>query len=94
ISTYTDVSRCQILRILALFRATGKVTTMTDCHRIGRHCHLTSKDVAFLHGSLDKTCDSYLDELKEGLEEICGVSVSMPTVWCALQRSGYSMKKV
>lgn len=30
--------------------------------------------------SPDKTCDSHLDELKEGLEEICWVSVSMPTV--------------
>jgi hypothetical protein len=48
----------------------------------------------YLHGSLDKSCDAYLDELKEGLEEICGVSVSHSTVWRSLQRSGYSMKKV
>ncbi|KAG1816021.1 uncharacterized protein BJ212DRAFT_1481085 [Suillus subaureus] len=65
-----------------------------DHRRIGHRHHLTSEDVAFLHGSLDKTCDSYLNELKVGLEEICGVSVSIPTVWCALQRSRYSMKKV
>jgi hypothetical protein len=37
LSTYTDISRRQILRILSLYRATGKVTTAKDRRRIG-HC--------------------------------------------------------
>jgi hypothetical protein len=35
LSTYTDISRRQILRILSLYRATGKVTTAKDRRRIG-----------------------------------------------------------
>jgi hypothetical protein len=46
ISLYTDLSRRQIFRILAQFRATGKVTTTTDHRRIGRRHHLTPDDVA------------------------------------------------
>src|SRR5882724_11342745 len=36
----------------------------------------------------------YLDELKEGLEEQCGTKVDLSTVWRALARSGFTMKKV
>jgi len=48
----------------------------------------------FIHGSISKSPDIYLDELKQGLEETCGTSVSLSTVWRALKRSGFTMKKV
>jgi transposase len=48
----------------------------------------------FLQGKISQSCDTYLDELREELEQKCGVSVSPATVWRALQRSGHTMKKV
>jgi hypothetical protein len=48
----------------------------------------------FLQGQINRSCDTYLDELREELEEKCGVSVSLATVWRALRRSGHTMKKV
>ena len=56
ISTYTDVSRRQILRILALFRAMGKVTMVKDRRRIGRRRHLSPDDVAVSPGH-HSTCN-------------------------------------
>ncbi|KLO04146.1 hypothetical protein SCHPADRAFT_797458, partial [Schizopora paradoxa] len=40
------------------------------------------------------TCDAYLDELRKELEAVSGTKVSDSTVWRALQRSGYTMKKL
>ncbi|KLO16719.1 hypothetical protein SCHPADRAFT_822917, partial [Schizopora paradoxa] len=40
------------------------------------------------------TCDMYLDELRKELEALTGKKVSDSTVWRALRRSGYTMKKV
>ncbi|KAJ6500979.1 hypothetical protein C8R45DRAFT_819617, partial [Mycena sanguinolenta] len=43
---------------------------------------------------VDRTCDTYLDELQESLGAICRVEVSQATIWQTLRRSGYRMKKV
>jgi hypothetical protein len=48
----------------------------------------------YLHGSLNHNCDGYLDELRAGLEDMCGIRVSISSVWRALRQSGYTMKKV
>jgi transposase len=48
----------------------------------------------FIQGTVGKKCDTYLDELQESLRDNCGVEASLQTVWRALKRSGYSMKKV
>ncbi len=48
----------------------------------------------YLQGCLDLSCDKYLDELQLGLQETCGRVVSQSTIWRALKRSGYTMKKV
>jgi hypothetical protein len=52
------------------------------------------KPLQYIQGALDKSCDAYLDELQEGLREACGVDASTTTIWRALKRSRYSMKKV
>jgi hypothetical protein len=52
------------------------------------------KLLQYIQGALDKSCDAYLDELQESLQEACGVDASTTTIWRALKRSGYSMKKV
>ena len=36
----------------------------------------------------------YLDEMKDLLEMRCGVQVNDSTIWKALKRSGFTMKKV
>ncbi|KAJ7138028.1 Homeodomain-like protein [Mycena epipterygia] len=92
ICTYTDVSRRQVYRILNRFRTTGKVLTATQRKKTGRARHLSSDD--YLQGCLDLSCDKYLDELQLGLQETCGRIISQSTVWRALKRSGYTMKKV
>ena len=48
----------------------------------------------YLLGSIGSNCDAYLDELQDSLSIICGKDVSKPTVWRALRRCGYQMKKV
>jgi transposase len=48
----------------------------------------------YLRGRLARNCDTYLDELQSGLELNCGVAVSLSSVWRALDRSGFTLKKV
>jgi hypothetical protein len=48
----------------------------------------------FLQGSVNDTCDAYLDELRDSLGVVCGAEVSLSTIWRSLKRSGYKMKKV
>ena len=48
----------------------------------------------FLLGSVNSTCDIYLDELRDLIGNICGADVSLSTVWRTLQHSGYRMKRV
>ncbi|KIK91930.1 hypothetical protein PAXRUDRAFT_148411 [Paxillus rubicundulus Ve08.2h10] len=43
---------------------------------------------------MPKTPDLYLDELQEMLVTSCGVEASHLTVWHALHRVGFTMKKV
>jgi hypothetical protein len=47
-----------------------------------------------MHAVLDNKPDLYLDEMRLELEQVCGVSVSLPTIWRNLVKSGYTMKKV
>ena len=48
----------------------------------------------FLRGSVRFSPDIYLDELQEMLEERLGVSAGQSTIWRALRKSGFTMKKV
>jgi Transposase len=47
-----------------------------------------------MQSAIAETPDIYLDELRLELQEVCGVSVSLSTIWRTLVKSGYSMKKV
>jgi hypothetical protein len=47
-----------------------------------------------VQGVLARNCDTYLDKLQAGLENDCEASVSIMSVWRAIHRSGYSLKKV
>ncbi|KAJ7082164.1 hypothetical protein C8R43DRAFT_848398, partial [Mycena crocata] len=48
----------------------------------------------FLQGSVDSTCNMYLDELQESLGAICGAEASQATIWRTLRRQGYRMKQI
>ena len=48
----------------------------------------------FLRGIVRHSPDLYLDEMRELLETHCGVEVTDSTVWRALSRTRFTMKKV
>jgi hypothetical protein len=47
-----------------------------------------------LFAMVEDTPDMYLEELRVQLQSHCGIQVSMSTIWRALTRGGYTMKKV
>lgn len=56
-----------------------------------------SKGVSFLQylkSLIARSADSYLDELQNQLEDMCHVKVSVSTIWKALRREGFTMKRV
>lgn len=58
------------------------------------YMHCSYRKLQCLFGIIDRTPDLYLDELIEVLFNECGKVVSKSTVWRALQRGGFTMKKV
>ncbi|KAI0363219.1 hypothetical protein BV20DRAFT_958735 [Pilatotrama ljubarskyi] len=96
ISRYTNVSTRQILRILAVWRSTGTIRRELDApvERRGRKRHLSMDDFLQYAVNDSEGKDRFLDELRLMLEEATGKRCSLSTVWRALQRSGYTMKRV
>jgi transposase len=50
--------------------------------------------VEFMAACLSHSPDAYLDELQAKLVDACGVKVHISTVWRALRRRGFALKKV
>ena len=48
----------------------------------------------YLRSCIARSADSYLDELQNQLEDMCRMKVSLPTIWRALRREGFTMKRV
>ncbi|KAF8161877.1 hypothetical protein BJ912DRAFT_801376, partial [Pholiota molesta] len=95
IRAFTNISERQQRRIGKLWRDTGTVVRSRPNHRIrGRPRHLSAEEVAFIHGTVNETCDIYLDELRDSLGAICGTRASLQLIWKTLKRGGYHMKKV
>ncbi|KAH9991333.1 hypothetical protein BJV74DRAFT_795937 [Russula compacta] len=94
IEAYTGVSKSQIQRVQALYNQTGHGYKVRDTRRMGRHHKLTLENIQYVQGVLARKCDTYLDEVQAGLENNCGETVSMMSVWQAIHRSGYSLKNV
>ncbi len=59
-----------------------------------RHTIVDSQSEQFLMQTVTRRNDMYLEELREVLEERCGVHVSESTIWRTLQRVGFRMKEV
>ena len=47
-----------------------------------------------MFNAVNNVPDIYLDELQLELQEMFGVSANTSTIWRALKRAGYTMKKV
>ncbi|KAH7924314.1 hypothetical protein BV22DRAFT_1196045 [Leucogyrophana mollusca] len=91
---FTGCRRRTVERILADYRRKGTVARehlAADLRGLKRS--LTVQDVRFLRGTIQHSPDRYLDELQELLEDRCGVEVSQSTIWRALRRSGFTIKK-
>ncbi|KAN0094911.1 hypothetical protein V8E55_003198, partial [Tylopilus felleus] len=92
-----NISTRTVQRVLSQFYVTGTIPNeKTDKEVVKRlrNKHLRDIDVEFLLGTLQKTLDLYLDELREILAQNCGVSVSLLSVWRTLRSAGFTMKKV
>ncbi|PPQ84969.1 hypothetical protein CVT26_008289 [Gymnopilus dilepis] len=94
---YTGCPIRTIRRILSEYRRTGTVLRqqlLKQTLRGRKQARLTSAHIKFLQGTIRHSPDIYLDELKELLEDRIGLEVDESTIWRALRRSGFTMKKL
>ncbi|KLO04994.1 Homeodomain-like protein [Schizopora paradoxa] len=82
-----------VYRILSVWKATGEVKPEAQGKQ-GRPRTLDFADTQFLMSSVTLESDRYLDELRDMLEERCGVRVSEATIWRTLNRVGFRLKEV
>ncbi|KAF8130429.1 hypothetical protein K438DRAFT_861232 [Mycena galopus ATCC 62051] len=92
-NAFTNVSPRQQHCIMKLWRKTSQVKTAPNGPQLKGRPRALSSD-KFLQNSVDRTCDTYLDEFQESLGAICGAEASQATIWQTLRRSGYRMKKL
>jgi len=97
ISVYTGIPLRTVERILAYFHLTGTIKHL-DPARIAQQPtsrrQLSDLDIQCLFGVIDRNPDLYLDELQEVLSQQCGKDVSKSTIWRALSKGGFTMKKI
>jgi transposase len=110
IEKQTSVKARTIQKILKLFHDTGKVLPAkrhssrpfklnqnnVEVSSKGSTCIITLIFfiVKYVEACVSHSPDAYLDELRTQLEEACGVKVHESTVWRALKRRGFTLKKV
>jgi transposase len=104
----TGVNKRTVQRILKLFQITGEVIAKkAEAKRAGK-LNADNMDVShhvrsvfiylfhiqFVDAVLEHSPDAYLDEIQKELNEACGVQVHIFTVWRALKKRGFTLKKV
>jgi transposase len=109
IETITSVKLRTIQEILKRFRETGTAAKpqaqitrkgkldddqLEVCTDVSRSSKLHFAWVQYLNMCLQHSPDAYLDELQEQLQDLHGVSVDISTVWRALAKRGFTLKKV
>jgi hypothetical protein len=57
-------------------------------------CYADTFIAKYIEACISHSPDVYLDEIRTRLEEACGVKVHESTVWRALKRRGFTLKKV
>ena len=106
----TGVKVWRIQNILKLFHDTGKVLLVKQRASRPSKLNQGNIDVScdrctcildwnffiakYIEAFIAHSPDAYLDELRTQLEEVCGVKVHESTVWRALKRRGFTLKKV
>ncbi|KAF8593027.1 hypothetical protein BDV93DRAFT_482585, partial [Ceratobasidium sp. AG-I] len=79
---------------LARYELTGSASREPVDHALlGRPRILSFENVLFVIGKVRQKPDIFLDELQEVLMVQCGVECDLSTIWRALKRSGFTMKK-
>jgi len=92
---YTGCAIRSINRLLVDWRKNTTIAShLTARHRRGRKKILSGMNIQFLQGHLRHSPDLYMDEMKDLLESRIGVEVDESTIWRALRRSGFTMKKL
>ena len=109
IERHTGVKVRTIQKILKLFNDTGKVLPAKrpasrpfklNQDNVDVSCNYTTCIITdffilkYIEACISHSPDAYLDELRTQLEEACGVKVHESTVWKALKRRGFTLKKV
>jgi transposase len=110
IEKLTGLKPRTIQRVLNLYEGTGKVMPPEAKSARARKLDDNDIDVSvrIISGHILKECPllqylksciarsavSYLDELQNHLEDMCHVRVSVSTIWRALKREGFTMKRV
>ncbi|KDQ15261.1 hypothetical protein BOTBODRAFT_90220, partial [Botryobasidium botryosum FD-172 SS1] len=91
----TGMSVRTIKRVLHLYRSIGQPYQDFDHRQLcGRNRLLDDESIIYLRQVIAQTPDVYLDELRESLYETYGKHVSDSTIWRALKKAGFTMKKV
>ncbi|KAJ7321065.1 hypothetical protein DFH08DRAFT_818879 [Mycena albidolilacea] len=95
ISTLTGVGKRTVERLMSDYRKYGNAAHWGPRRSLrGQKRKLKARNVEFLRGYIRFRNDPYLQEMKETLEERVGVEASDSTVWRALTRTGFTLKKV
>lgn len=109
IERLTGLKPRTILRVLKLYEGTGKVMPPPAKSGRPRKFDENDIDVSdqihqriisngvflqYLKSCIARSADSYLDELRDQLEDMCHMNVSVSTIWRALRREGFMMKRV
>lgn len=90
----TGLAKRTVQRIFSQYANTGTILRTPQDPQSRVRSTLNAEDLSYLQSYLRRTPDAYLVELKQQLEDNAGVSVSISTLWRALQRMGYTLKKV
>lgn len=95
IHRYTGCPIRTIERLLTDWRKHHTISRDLTARRRGGHKHALSRtDIHLLLGHLDHSPDLYLDEMRDILGTRAGIEVNKSTIWRALSRRGFTMKKL
>ncbi|KAJ7782521.1 hypothetical protein DFH07DRAFT_727956, partial [Mycena maculata] len=90
-----QISLSSVEKILARYQKDSQGIHAPPTLRVrGRLRILQVADVDFLVGLVQRTPDMYLHKMQEELQELCGVEALLLSIWRALQRRGFTRKRV
>ncbi|KAG1864505.1 hypothetical protein C8R48DRAFT_707074 [Suillus tomentosus] len=94
IMAYTGTRKSTIERVARCYKLTGKPCKESQSGNSGTTRMMDLEDIEYMHGHFSRSCDMYLDELRDEISQARGKHLSLSTIWRTLHRMGYSRKKV